>query len=74
MIDAHVNINTIRKIVGHEDEKTTYNNYCFDRKSKTEIKHQLEIALDIENHKKNVVQFNKFNSESVIMSNHNKVV
>lgn len=74
MIDANVNINTIRKIVGHEDEKTTYNNYCFDRKSKTEIKRQLEIALDVEDHKKNVVQFNRFNSEPVIMSNHNKVV
>jgi len=28
-----ININTIREYVGHEDERTTYHNYCFDRSS-----------------------------------------
>lgn len=31
LIDGQVNINTIREMVGHADERTTYNSYCFDR-------------------------------------------
>lgn len=31
LIDAGVNINTVRKMVGHSDEKTTLHNYVFDR-------------------------------------------
>lgn len=31
LIDAGININTIRAYAGHADEKTTYFNYCFDR-------------------------------------------
>ena len=37
LIDAGVNINTIRKIVGHNDERTTLNNYCYDRHSESDI-------------------------------------
>ncbi len=36
LIDAGVNINTTRQIVGHQDERTTLNNYCYDRSSKAE--------------------------------------
>ena len=36
LIDANVNINSIRKIVGHADERTTLGNYCFDRKTEKE--------------------------------------
>lgn len=40
-----VNINTVRELVGHADERTTYNSYCFDRLDKTERKKLIEFAL-----------------------------
>ncbi len=45
LIDGNVNINTIRECVGHADERTTYNNYCFDRNTKTERENLIEKAL-----------------------------
>ena len=45
LIDAGVNINTIREMVGHADERTTYNSYCFDRTDKTERQKIIEAAL-----------------------------
>ena len=45
LIDANVNINTIRKIVGHADERTTLGNYCFDRKSEREKLDVINNAL-----------------------------
>lgn len=45
LIDNDVNINTIRALVGHEDERTTYHNYCFNRKSEEQIQVELEKAL-----------------------------
>lgn len=45
LIDNAVNINTIRALVGHEDERTTYHNYCFNRKSEDQIQEELEKAL-----------------------------
>ena len=45
LIDAGININTIRSYVGHADERTTYGSYCFDRTPDTEKKMLLERAL-----------------------------
>ena len=45
LIDAGININTIRGYVGHSDERTTYNSYCFDRTPDNEQKKKLEEAL-----------------------------
>lgn len=45
MIDGGMNINTIRKFVGHEDERTTYSNYCYDRRTSEQVLNQLENAL-----------------------------
>ena len=45
MIDANMNINTIREMAGHADERTTYNNYCFDRSTEDERIEQMERAL-----------------------------
>ncbi len=45
LIDAGVNINTIREMVGHEDERATYNSYCFDRTDKSERMKIIEAAL-----------------------------
>ncbi|MDL2302323.1 tyrosine-type recombinase/integrase [Lachnospiraceae bacterium OttesenSCG-928-D06] len=40
-----VNLNTIRTLVGHNDERTTLRNYCFDRSGDTRIQENLEKAL-----------------------------
>lgn len=45
LIDGQVNINTIREMVGHADERTTYNSYCFDRHTEREKQLQIETAL-----------------------------
>jgi len=36
LIDGNVNINLIREMVGHADERTTLNCYCYDRNTKEE--------------------------------------
>jgi len=45
LIDAGININEIRKQVGHEDEHTTLRNYTFNRKESTENEADIERAL-----------------------------
>lgn len=45
LIDGQININTIREMVGHADERTTYNSYCFDRHTELEKQMQIEQAL-----------------------------
>lgn len=47
LIDGGVNIDTIRRLVGHTDERTTYKSYCYDRKEDKEIKEQLNDALHV---------------------------
>jgi len=37
----------VRKMVGHEDERTTLNSYCFNRKSKDQTRTDLEQTLVI---------------------------
>ena len=45
LIDDGVNIDTIRRLAGREDERTTYGSYCYDRHSSKQIETQLENAL-----------------------------
>ena len=45
LIDGNVNINTVREMAGHADERTTYENYCFDRSSNAEKVQLIENAL-----------------------------
>ena len=45
LIDAGININTVRSYAGHADERTTYWNYCYDRTPDAEKKRLLERAL-----------------------------
>lgn len=45
LLDGGVNINTVREMVGHADERTTYNNYCFDRSTEEEKILLIEKAL-----------------------------
>lgn len=45
LIDSGLNINEIRKQVGHEDEKTTYRNYAFNRLGDKQTEDILEKTL-----------------------------
>lgn len=45
LIDGRVNINRIREQVGHASERTTYNNYCFNRMTNSETENLFEKAL-----------------------------
>lgn len=47
LIDSGVNINTIRQLVGHEDERTTFHSYCFSRCTKDQTNLQLEESLKL---------------------------
>lgn len=42
LFDAGLNINKIREIAGHEDERTSLNNYCFDRNIESDTELTLE--------------------------------
>jgi len=48
LLDSNnVNINTVRSLVGHEDERTTLGSYCFNRKSDLQTQADIEKALCI---------------------------
>ena len=47
LVDADVNINSIRELVGHADERTTYRNYVYDRSPAAERRKKIEEALAI---------------------------
>lgn len=44
LFDKGVNIDTIRSMAGHEDERRSLHNYCFNQKDDRELKKQLENA------------------------------
>ena len=48
LIDAGININSVRSYAGHADERTTYSCYCYDRTPERFKKEQLERALSLE--------------------------
>lgn len=45
LIDAGINLNTVRLFAGHKDERTTLNNYCYDRDSVDEKYAKIANAL-----------------------------
>ncbi|MBE7047602.1 MAG: integrase [Ruminococcaceae bacterium] len=46
LVDSNlININKIREMVGHEDERTTLKNYTFNRKSEEQTQEDIEMAL-----------------------------
>lgn len=66
MIDGGVNINTIRKMVGHKKESTTYRSYCFDRRPKEEREELFENVLNSQSFKSiNNIQVNQGQSENL---------
>ncbi len=42
-----ININTIREMVGHEDERTTLHKYTFNRASDLQTQANMEKALNL---------------------------
>ena len=48
LIDKGMNINRVRQIAGHVDERTTLNNYCYDRSTDKEVVEQMEKAFNNE--------------------------
>lgn len=45
LIDGGININEIKRQVGHADIHTTYANYCFNRYGEEETNRKIEMAL-----------------------------
>ena len=45
LLDDGINIDEVRRIAGHENEKTTLRNYCYNRYNKTQTEDILEKAL-----------------------------
>ena len=46
LVDGRVNINTIRAMMGHADERTTYKSYVFDRSDREEKARRIDaVAL-----------------------------
>ena len=45
LLDEGVNIDEVRRLAGHEDERTTLNNYCFNRRNQEQTENQIERAL-----------------------------
>ena len=45
MIDGGLNLNTSRQIAGHMDERTTLNNYYYDRSDEVEKYNNFVRAL-----------------------------
>ena len=45
LIDSGLNIDEIRRTVGHSDERTTYSNYCYNRKTQKQTEDIIEFAL-----------------------------
>ena len=46
LFDLGVNINTIREQAGHEDERTSLHNYCFDQSENNVLEKKLESATN----------------------------
>lgn len=45
LIDSGLNIDEVRRQAGHSDERTTYGNYCFNRKTDNQTESIIEQAL-----------------------------
>ena len=58
LIDSGLNIDQIRRMAGHSDERTTYGNYCYNRLTDVQTEEIIENAL---------------NSEKVIKGNQNLI-
>lgn len=69
LIDGGVNINEIRKQVGHANETTTYRNYCYNRFNDKETRHQIQNALASMDSKPEKSEYCATSEKIVIKSN-----
>lgn len=46
LIDSGLNIDEIRRMAGHTDERTTYGNYCYNRLTNSQTEEKIENALN----------------------------
>lgn len=46
-IDSGINLDTVRRMAGHESEKTTLHNYLFDRRDPLELQEAFTKALSV---------------------------
>ena len=45
LLDGNVNVNSVREMAGHRDERTTLANYYYDRSTDEEKVRKIEAAL-----------------------------
>jgi len=69
LIDNRININEIKKLVGHEDERTTFGNYCYNRFSDKQTENAIEAALCDNKPKKEQTNVICFEPDKVIKGN-----
>lgn len=65
LIDSGLNIDEVRRMAGHSDERTTYGNYCFNRLTNAQTEQTIEKALMKEKVIKNVLKSN----QKILLSN-----
>ncbi|MFI3201734.1 MAG: tyrosine-type recombinase/integrase [Eubacteriales bacterium] len=58
LVDSQLNIDEVRRQAGHADEKTTYRNYCFNRKTSKETGNIIEDALSKFNDARGYIKVN----------------
>ena len=62
LLDGNLNINEVRKIAGHENEKTTLRNYCFNTLDQYDTEEKIFSIIDQNDHENignsKVVPFN----------------
>lgn len=76
LIDAGLNIDEIRRMVGHADERTTFSCYCFNRLTEDETEKKIENALskkkvinEVIKGNQKIIEFPKMkNPESLVKS------
>ena len=58
LIDSGLNIDEVRRVAGHSDERTTYGNYCFNRLTESQTENAYEKALN----RQKVIKGNQFSN------------
>lgn len=67
LIDSGLNIDEIRRMAGHSDERTTYNNYCFNRRTNPQTEKIIEEALGGKVIKSNQIFKGNQNEKSLVL-------
>lgn len=68
LIDSGLNIDQIRRMAGHSDERTTYGNYCYNRLTDIQTETKIEEALNVKKVIKGNQIFNVFENEKTAIN------